>query len=222
MSPSTALINTDTYCPSLALPAHRQKARHAAIYLHAAQAVKVVVTGLHADNRGDQEAFIKSVYRRVHSAEIQQFLPNFLSLLNQSDQLLAICGLRYGDESQLFLEQYLNAPIEQVLLLHTGREVSRERIVEVGNLAVASPAHIRHLLASLNTHLHSTDVEWVVFTGINTLYNSLRKLNIPMHILGKADLGRLPHTQHSAWGSYYEANPQVIAVQRFQPYALPD
>ncbi len=217
MYPSIALVDQSASCSEASSPA--QLARHAAVYLHAAQTLKVVVTDVHSSQRALQEAFIKAVYRRIHQAEIQQFMPIFLSLLDPLDQLLAICGIRHGDHGPLFLEQYLDDPIEQLLSSHIGSQVSRQHIVEVGNLAVASPAHIRSLLASLNAHLHSTQVDWVVFTGINTLYNSLRKLNIPMHILGKADLGRLPDTQHAAWGSYYQANPQVIAVQRFQPHA---
>jgi len=186
------------------------------VFLHFPEKIQISVTGPDAENRREQEAFISEKFHAAHHAEIQHFMPEFLTLQNAGGDLIAICGMRPARNQALFLEQYLELPIEQVLSLQTGKSISRETIIEVGNLAVSSPSHIRKLLASLNTHLHTTMAEWVVFTGITTLYNSLIKLNIPMYILGHADVIRLPEEQRSSWGSYYHQHPQVIAVPRYQ------
>jgi len=202
------------------LMAEQEKTPSAAIpdnvYLHFPEKVRISVTGPDAPDRRQQEAFIREKFQLAHNAEIHHFMPEFLTLQNTDNQLVAICGMRSARNQALFLEQYLELPIEQVLSLQTGKAIRRESIIEVGNLAISSPSHIRKLLASLNTHLHTTDAEWVVFTGIASLYNSLIKLNIPMYILANADVIRLPAEQRSAWGSYYHQCPQVIAVPRYQ------
>lgn len=166
------------------------------------------------NERAELEAFVSAKFSKVHQAEIKHFMTKLLSLRDASQQLRAVCGLRHAHEESLFLERYLDAPIEQVLSAQTGSTVARSEILEIGNLAVLEPACIRSLLASVSVYLHKTDAKWAVFTDITTLRNALNRLKMPLHLLGEAKITSLPESERAAWGHYYEQGPQVMAIPR--------
>lgn len=192
----------------------RQKA---AIHLHVTPPVTTAISEHDAPDRLELEQFIRTMFKRVHGADIQYFLPKLISVRDENGKLLAACGLRHADEGKLFLENYLNSPVEMLLSHHNNRSISRSAILEVGNLAVAEPANVRSLLASISLYLHSTDSEYAVFTGISTLRNSLTKLNMPLQLLGEANIACIPEHERAAWGTYYNERPQVMAICRLQP-----
>lgn len=169
----------------------------------------------HHPERPALEAFIQQMFHKVHGANITHFMPKLLSLRDSENTLRAVCGLRHAEDEPLFLEHYLDAPIEQVLSAQVGHHVARDEILEIGNLAVLEPACIRSLLASVSVYLHGTDTKWAVFTGITTLRNALRKLHMPVQTLGEAALTRLPEADQAHWGSYYDQHPQIMAIARF-------
>jgi hypothetical protein len=190
--------------------------REAIIHLHGVQQILTSLSGPDAAERQELEDFVREVFKRVHGAEVKYFMPQLMSLRDSKGNLLAVCGLRHASEGRLFLETYLDEPIEAVLSKHIGKRVAREDIVEVGNLAVAEPANIRSLLASVSLYLHGTAKQWAVFTGIPAIRNSLSKLNLQLEILGKAERNALPENERAAWGRYYDEGPQVMAVRRAQ------
>jgi len=165
-------------------------------------------------SRAELEAFVSERFYKVHHAHITQFMPKLLSLRDAEQQLRAVCGLRHAHEETLFLECYLNAPIEEILSDQTDTNIARHEILEIGNLAVLEPACIRSLLASVSVYLHSTDAKWAVFTGISTLKNALNKLHMPLVMLGEANISSRPEDERAAWGSYYDQSPQVMAIPR--------
>lgn len=160
------------------------------------------------------ERFIKSMFRKVHQAEVTHFMPTFLTLRDQQYTLRAVCGLRHADQEPLFLERYFTRAIEDVLSEKAGIGVARSEILEVGNLAILEPACIRSLLASVSTYLHSTEANWAVFTGLPTLKNALLRLRIPLITLGDATPQALSPDEREAWGHYYDQRPVVMAVKR--------
>ncbi len=199
-----------------ALPTISSKQK-AAIHLHVTPPVTTAISEHDAPDRTELEQFIRAMFKRVHGADIQYFLPKLMSVRDTNGKLLAACGLRHADEGKLFLENYLDSPVEMLLSHHNNRSISRSAILEVGNLAVAEPANVRSLLASISIYLHSTDSEYAVFTGISTLRNSLTKLNMPLQLLGEADITCIPEHERAAWGTYYNERPQVMAIRRLQP-----
>lgn len=190
--------------------------KSAAIHLHRAQPVITVISEPDAADRQELEDFVRVIFRRAHDAEISHFMPKLLSVRDAQGTLLAVCGLRHAHENKLFLETYLDAPIEQLLSNYNQIEISREAVLEVGNLAVADPVNVRSLLASISLYLHSTHSEWAVFTGISVLRNSLTKLNMSLQLLGEASIDRIPEHERAAWGTYYNERPQVLAIRRMQ------
>ncbi len=188
--------------------------KRAAIHLHSPRLITTAISTPEAEDRQELEQFIHNIFRRTYGADIHSFMPQLMSLRDVSGELLAVCGLRHAHHGKLFLENYLDAPIETALARYSHESVLRESVLEVGNLAVAEPASARSLLASVSVYLHGTNSEWAVFTGIPALRNSLIKLNMHIEKLGDANISCLPEHERPAWGSYYDENPQIMAIRR--------
>jgi hypothetical protein len=193
----------------------RQDRRHKAdIRAYSAHGYFAELCGPESPARAEVEAFIRTVFQRAHGANIRHFMPQLMSLRDAEGRLVAVCGLRNAADGPLFLETYLDAPVERVIAQRTGADVAREDIVEIGNLAVAEPGIAPGLLASVSMYLHGTDTQWAVFTAIPLLKNSLTRLNMPLETLGQAELACIPPEERADWGSYYDKNPHVMAVRR--------
>jgi hypothetical protein len=189
----------------------------AQVHLHSAESVHTSISGPEAEDRAELEQFIHSVFRKAYDADVREFMPQLMSLRNAGGELLAVCGLRHAENVPLFLERYLPDTVETVIAEKTGQQIDRAEIVEIGNLAVAHPETVRSLLASISVYLHGTGTTWGVFTGIPTLRNSLKKLNMDLLPLGLASLSHLPQNEQAAWGRYYDEKPHVMAVKKLQP-----
>ena len=174
------------------------------------------LSGANAPDRRQLEHFIYTIFRNAYGANVTHFMPQLLSLHDQYAQVLAVCGLRQAGSERLFLETYLDQPIEAALSARIGAEVARSDIVEIGNLAVAEFGLTRNLLLEVANHLRTTNTQWAVFTAIPTLCNSLAKLNMRLEKLGEAEITSIPESERAAWGSYYAENPQVMAIRRMQ------
>lgn len=169
-----------------------------------------------ADDRTEIEQFISNVFHQAYGAKIKRFKPCLMSLRNQDNKLVAACGFRSAALEPLFLETYLDRPIEKVLSEHTGFPVKRNGIVEIGNFSVAEPGMARYLITAINDQLYETSNQWGVFTAVPMLHNTFIRLGINPEILGVADKNRLPPEEQAEWGNYYEQNPKIMAVQRIE------
>lgn len=174
-----------------------------------------------ADDRAEVEQFISNVFYQAYGAKIKRFKPCLMSLRDQDNKLVAACGFISAALEPLFLETYLDRPIEAVLSERVGFQVRRDNIVGVGNFSVIEPGMARYLITAINDHLHSTSNQWVVFTAVPMLRNVFIKLKMNPVILGDADKGRLPLEEQAEWGSYYAQKPQVMAVQRIERRSKP-
>ena len=159
-------------------------------------------------NRQELEAFIAQKFERQHSAQIHQFLP-YLLTLRDSDQLAAVVGLRPALDGELFLERYLDDPIEQAISQAFWTPVDSDRIVEIGNLAATTPESACMLFAILANVLHRAGLRWVVCTATPQVKSMLDKLQFPSRTICNADSTRLVDDA-SQWGDYYATRPQVI------------
>lgn len=194
-----------------------KRRQQAQIHLHSAENVHTAISTPDAEDRQELEGFVHNIFAQAYGADVKEFMPQLMSLRNDQGELLAVCGLRHAEGSSLFLERYLAQPVQELIAEKSGQSVSREDIVEIGNLAVAHPETTRSLLASISVYLHGTQTAWGVFTGITTLRNALSKLNMLLLPLGVASPSHLPEHEHAAWGRYYDEKPHVMAVQRMLP-----
>ena len=79
--------------------------------------------------------FVRERYAEAHHAQVQQLLPEQFVLRAADGRLLACAGMRQASCGPLFLEHYLDLPIEQQVAAQLRQPVSRSEILEIGNLA---------------------------------------------------------------------------------------
>lgn len=159
------------------------------------------------------EEFIARRFRATHGARVSAFMPQFLALFDDCGAVLAAVGMRDAGDERLFLEYYLDIPVEQAIRVGAALgelAVTRERIVEIGNLASLDRRVSRRLFNILARHLHRRHFDWAVFTGCSSLHRMVAALGIETICLGSALQSRLPLDQQT-WGGYYEDNPRVAA-----------
>ncbi|RON72313.1 thermostable hemolysin [Pseudomonas fluorescens] len=154
------------------------------------------------------EAFIQQRFRKAHGADIRHFMPELFGMHNAEGELCAVAGVRRAHLEPLFLERYLDEPIEPLISAAADRPVERTAIVEVGNLAASDTGSARLSIIAITYLLAMGGLEWVTFTGNIGLVNSFHRLGLKPMTLCAADPERLgDERQH--WGSYYESKPWV-------------
>jgi hypothetical protein len=162
-----------------------------------------------AAERPELEAFIGSAFRRRHAAAVHSFMPTLLAFRDGSGRLRGVAGLRGAGGGRLYLEQYLDTSIEAAITAATGRDVRREEIVEVGNLAGAGCRTAIRMVARLPAHLLSQDFRWIAFTATHAVRRILAGFGAPLLELAVAE-GRRVAGGPDEWGSYYQADPRVL------------
>jgi hypothetical protein len=171
--------------------------------------IRTLHLGPQSARRDETEQFIHTIFQRRYAADITVSAPRLL-MLEQHGRVIAGAGWRGADGGALFLERYLDAPIEAVLGTLTGQPLARRRIVEVGNLAAEKPGLGPQVILSLARHLDQSGYEWVVFTATQELIGIFTKLGLPLLALVNADPDRLGDAARD-WGSYYDTGPVVVA-----------
>ncbi len=164
-------------------------------------------------DRAEVEAFIHDVFKRAYNAEITLFLPNLVALRDRDGILMAAFGWKKAADGPLFLEQYLDEPIESLISRRLNKHITRDQITKIGNLAVANPRNAGVLIAHVIQHSLDIGIEWCVATAHHSLQNGLIKGGRDVYPLFPADKSRLPLEEQAKWGSYYHHQPQVIAIR---------
>jgi hypothetical protein len=154
------------------------------------------------------EDFIQQRFRKAHGADIRHFMPELFGMSDASGTLCAVAGVRLASSEPLFLELYLDEPIDPLISAAADCPVDRVGIVEVGNLAASDTGSARMSIIALTYLLAMGGLEWVAFTGNIGLVNSFHRLGLKPVTLCAADPERLGDDRHS-WGSYYESKPWV-------------
>ena len=165
-----------------------------------------VITDGHAQ-RARAEAFVRQVFAACYGADIRSFYPTLLTF-TQHAELMGVVGVRNDAERPFFAEQYLDAPLDELIGAQWDEPVEHTRIVEVGNLALLSPGQARWVIAAVTLFLHTAGFRWVLFTAVKPLINAFRRLGLNPIELAPADPARLSDND-SDWGSYYAGHPLV-------------
>lgn len=170
--------------------------------------------GLECYERGDPgraqlEAFIAATFLENYGARIAHFSDTLVGCRDADGAWTAALGFSLAGAHPLFLEHYLDGPIEAEVGARLGRPVARAEIVEVGNLAALRPGAARALIVGTTGLLHGLGLGVVAFTATTSLLNSFSRLQLRPQVLAPADPARLPDGG-SQWGSYYDTHPQVM------------
>ncbi|HKS55412.1 MAG TPA: thermostable hemolysin [Steroidobacteraceae bacterium] len=155
------------------------------------------------------ERFIQRVFARHHGATVHAFMPTLLAMEGQRNRVCGVVGFRRAATEPLFLERYLDMPIELALGERAGFSVPRTEIVEVGNLASSSCRAACQLVAALPRVLLADGNRWIVFTATAAVRGMLAKFRAPVIELAAATRDRLDDGDE--WGRYYDTDPRVIA-----------
>lgn len=160
-------------------------------------------------NRVLAEKFISQRFAESFGSRVDSFMPRLFSLRNEHGDLCGAFGLRSASR-KLFLEQYLDLPIEKAIAVRLGCAVERQCIVEVGHFSGTFPGAVRAMICLLTERLYREGYSWVSFTGTSSLRNAFGRMGLaPLDLLA-ADIERLPADERAAWGSYYEHAPHVL------------
>jgi len=154
------------------------------------------------------EAYIADKYKQVHGASIVEFMPIMLDL-SHYDVRLGALGLRPGQYKPMFLEQYLDKPIEQQVSAIANRPVDRHGLMEVGNLVVTHKGAGLLLFTVLAMALLEAGYEWMVFTATEEVERLMHRLGFDPQHLVHADPTRVQGGV-DRWGGYYDLNPRVM------------
>tara|TARA_R110002124_G_scaffold4125_1_gene25467 strand:+ start:5704 stop:6396 length:693 start_codon:yes stop_codon:yes gene_type:complete len=156
------------------------------------------------------ETFIEDSYARAYGSHIGRHYPTLMSVQDVDGTIYAVVGFRLARDEPLFLEQYLDDPVETVVTDAIGTIVTRPEIVEIGNLASNGRGATIFLFAAMVRHLLSSGAHFAVATATEELRGMFQKAGLGALRLAAADPGRL--IDHGlSWGDYYRTRPIVLA-----------
>lgn len=173
---------------------------------------QIVVSALAKDDarRRAAEALISRRYQAQFGISIEVDYPLLLTLAKRSGEVLAAVGLRCASDGPLFLEQYLDRPIELELARHGLGTPRRERIVELGSLASVSNSASLYLVAAMAAYMEAARYGVATVTGTRRLRRLFSLFDFNITNLATARQVRLAD-QRADWGSYYHDDPWVLA-----------
>jgi Thermostable hemolysin len=154
--------------------------------------------------RAELERFIAERFRSAYGATVAHFCAHLLGMRDANGVWQAAAGYTPAAQGVLYLEHYLDRPVEIELA------VPRERIVEVGNLASAARGFGGRFLPALRRYLLDLNYRWVVFTATREVRGILQHLAFEARALAPASPERLPD-RGAGWGTYYAHDPSVMA-----------
>lgn len=159
-------------------------------------------------NSQSARTLIERRYADVHGASPNLNYPAF-SLHGCNGVVGAALGFRRADRGALFLEAYLDAPVETYVTAAFGQSVARCDIVEIGSMAADTAQAMIGLWARAANDLgDQAEIAVAVLTA--PLRSMFRRLGLTLHELLPAQADRLGAAA-GQWGRYYELDPIVCA-----------
>ena len=180
----------------------------------------VTAVGRDDAERAALETYVRTAFNRSHDAEVNSFMPTLLAFRDGAGALRGVLGLRSAAEQPLYLENYLDRPVEQAIVAAGYHPVERHEVVEVGNLAAGSCLAAVRMVAQMPVQLMNRGYCWIVFTATSTVHEILLGFGAPLVELGRADPRRVAR-QGDRWGRYYDNDPRVYAGYLPDSRAIP-
>lgn len=175
------------------------------------------IHGVVSSERSELEAYIARQFDEIYHARITQFMPQLLSM-RCSGQYSAVAGLCSAADGPLFIEHYLDLPIEAELAKYSDIPTARRDIIEVGHLVATHRGASQLFFTILVSIAQRAGIRWAVFSATDRVARIIRKMNFVCHQLARSDPARLGNDV-SSWGQYYDSKPVVLAVDVDATYA---
>jgi hypothetical protein len=158
--------------------------------------------------RASLESRIRSGFGMHFDACIEGFMPSFVHYRHASGAT-GVLGIRRAADEPLFLESYLNVPVESIIAEVTGTSPGRDRIAEVGQFVVDDRDIVGSFFRDLVPFLIENEFDWVCFTGTDRIRALLARIGFHGLPIARAEKTRVCHSA-DRWGRYYDFDPIVI------------
>lgn len=150
------------------------------------------------------------ICRRYHEVFGARPAPSFRDYVQHgAGTPAALLGYRRASEAALFLEAYLDRPVEDHLTQAFGRNVARAEVVEIGNFAADNAIAMIQLWGAAANDLAGVS-EIAVATLTAPLRRMFARIGVPLIELCLARPERLG-AEAAHWGRYYQNDPRVCA-----------
>jgi hypothetical protein len=178
------------------------------------QGLRLEAVGASHPSRAELELYVRRAFEAKHGAVVRSFMPTLLAFRDRAGGLRGVTGVRGAHEDSLYLEQYLDRPVERALVAAAQARglprPARADVAEVGNLAGANCRAAVRIVAHLPAWLMAQRYDWIVFTATSALRQILAGFGAPLVELARADGAQLVGSRDE-WGRYYETDPRVYA-----------
>lgn len=172
--------------------------------------------------RAEAEAFVAARFQSAFGACASSSYPTIAAHFDEHGRIVAAAGVRLAGNTPLFLERYLDEPVEQAVARAIGRPVVRDSIAEIGAFAALDLAAALTLFAGLAAWLEGPGRRrYAVATARPELERLLRRSGFDLRAVAEADPGRLGDAA-TLWGTYYAAGPRVFAGEIGVSPSLPE
>lgn len=172
--------------------------------------IQVRLCGPGAPGRQLIEDFIALAYEHEFDASIKVNYPILIGLCDKAGRIRAGVGMRMASCENLFLEQYLDLPVEITLGQNLPRQVERDAIVELGSFASTGLNMSLYLLAAAAAYLATRGYEFGLVTATDKMNRLFKIFDFHTQVICRAQKHDLVD-QAMNWGTYYSQNPRVIA-----------
>lgn len=163
------------------------------------------------DDAYEIKALIEDVFYRAYKAKIKVGFPNLVAVIGENKTVYSAVGFRDAKNCDLFLEQYLDDKIENIISKLHDEKITRDQIVEIGSLASNKKGMSKFLYIAIAAYLSSKKYRYVVATGTSYLQKYFKKAGLKPVIIADASRVRLKD-QSVDWGSYYDSDPKVMVL----------
>lgn len=181
-----------------------------AVRSEAGAQIQVRLWGPSAPDRQMIEDFIALAYEQEFDASIEVNYPILIGLCDSAGQIRAGVGMRMASCENLFLEQYLDLPVEITLGQNLPHQVERNVIVELGSFASTGLNMSLYLLAAAAAYLATRGYEFGLVTATDKMNRLFKMFDFHTQVICRAQKHDLLD-QAMNWGTYYSHNPRVIA-----------
>ncbi len=153
----------------------------------------------------DIKRFVGARFQTAFGADAALGYPAWHARPHGADKAAAL-GYRSAADQPLFLEAYLDMPIEDAVSDRLGHRVDRAEIVEIGCLASTSHVALIGLWHEIATALDASH-RVVVATLTATVRRLLDRVGVSLVEIAPAHPDRL--ADGIRWGRYYDDDPRV-------------
>jgi len=147
-------------------------------------------------------------YREIFGARLNPIHRCYFSQPGAGEPT-AVLGYTRAGEQPLFLERYLDVPVETAVGEALGRDIVRDQIVELGNFAASNAMAMIALWGEAANDLGGS-AEVAVATLTAPLREMFRRIGLPIRVLAPAQVERAGAPAED-WGHYYSRDPMVCA-----------